>query len=177
MENPYASPQDTSAAGQPEFGASRLVRHVGILAVLMMVQGAFELIMGVVLAAAGPLMFYGFQQAGAAPGGNVAPGAAMPGNAPLLFLVSYVALGLATMFVGALRIFTGIRNLKFRGRVLGMVSLSLGVVSMLSCYCAPTSIALFVYGLIVYLNSDVATAFEMAEQGVSPKEIKATFYG
>jgi len=48
---------------------------------------------------------------------------------------------------------------------------------MLSCYCAPTSIALFVYGLIVYLNSDVATAFEMAEQGVSPKEIKATFYG
>jgi hypothetical protein len=51
----------------------------------------------------------------------------------------------------------------------------IGMGSVLSCYCAPTGIALLVYGLIVYLNPAVKLAFEMGAQGIPASQILATF--
>ncbi len=46
---------------------------------------------------------------------------------------------------------------------------------MFTCYCAPTAIALGVYGLITYLNYEVAQAFVMGEAGRTREEILAAF--
>ena len=55
-----------------------------------------------------------------------------------------------------------------------MAALISSVASMFTGYCAPTAIALLIYGLIIYLNDDVRRAFEMGEQGYPPEHIKAT---
>ena len=39
----------------------------------------------------------------------------------------------------------GARNVKIRGRTLGFVALASGVVSMASCYCVPTALALGIW--------------------------------
>ena len=79
------------------------------------------------------------------------------------------------MIAGLLRLYAGIQNFRFRGRTLGIISFSVGLFSMLGCYCAPTSIGVFVYGLIVYLNPAVKAAFEMGEQGMNGDQILASF--
>lgn len=65
--------------------------------------------------------------------------------------------------------------LKFRGRTLGIVALSSGLLSIAGCYCLPTAIGLFIYGLIVLLNEPVKRAFAMGEQGRSASEIQTHF--
>jgi hypothetical protein len=56
-----------------------------------------------------------------------------------------------------------------------MVSIIAGLSSMLSCYCAPTAVGLLVYGLILFLNPAVKTAFQMVEQGHSVDQVLAAF--
>jgi hypothetical protein len=51
------------------------------------------------------------------------------------------------------------------------------MISMITCYCTPTSIAILVYGLIVYLNPAVAAAFEMGKKGMTGDQILASFAG
>jgi hypothetical protein len=84
----------------------------------------------------------------------------------------YILLGGLFLGVGGLNIAAGIKNLKYRGRTLGIIALSLGVLSIFGCYCSPTAIGLLIYGLIIYLNQDVSRAFAMGEQGASPEQIK-----
>ena len=49
------------------------------------------------------------------------------------------------------------------------------VLPALTCYCAPTSLSAMVYGLVVLFNTDVIQAFQMAESGMPPSEIRAHF--
>ena len=72
-----------------------------------------------------------------------------------------------------MHIVAGIRNYKFRGRVFGLVALGGGMITMITCYCAPTAIALGVYGLITFLNPEVNQAFAMAASGKKREEIMA----
>ena len=71
-------------------------------------------------------------------------------------------LAIPAVLCGAVRIIAGIFNLRFRRRGLGMVALGLGLLTMITGYCAPTSIALAIYGLIVFVNEPVVAAFELA---------------
>ena len=87
----------------------------------------------------------------------------------------YVVFGLVILSVGILRIVAGVRNYKYRGKVLGIVALVVGMLPALTCYCLPTSLGLLIYGLIVYLNNDVVRAFAMGEEGMPPDQIKASF--
>ncbi len=149
-----------------------MVRQVPVVAVLSIVQGALECLAGVFYAAMGPMMRTILE--------NVArqqPEARteLPTGFAAGMTAFYVAGGLVVLAVGVLRIVAGIRGLSYRGRVLGIVSLAAGLLSVLTCYCLPTSLALAVYGLIVYLNADVARAFEMGEQGASKAEVQAAF--
>ena len=139
------------------------VLQVTTLAILMIVQGALEAIIGFTLLVMGPAML------------STKPTMSRS-DQEAVGIVSAVCiiLGVLILLTAGLKIVAGIKNLKYRGRALGMAALISSIVSMLTGYCAPTAIALLIYGLIIYLNDDVRRAFEMGEQGVPPEAIKAT---
>jgi hypothetical protein len=62
--------------------------------------------------------------------------------------IIYLAIGLVVLIAGVLNLIAGIRVLKFRGRTFALVALFANIVPVLTCYCAPTSIGMMVYGLI-----------------------------
>jgi hypothetical protein len=151
-----------------------MVKQVPIVGSLLIAQGVLEAIAGLFYAAMGPMMramLQGSMQRATTPEGT----AQLPPGFANYMALFYVGGGLLVLGIGVLRIVAGVRNLKYRGRGLGIAALACGVASFLTCYCMPTSLALLIYGLIVYLNTDVARAFEMGERGVSPEEIKAAF--
>jgi hypothetical protein len=139
-----------------------MVGQVTVVAILLIVEGALELLVAFILLIGGPAMMLEFEQQSA----EVPP--AVVGAIVTIF-------GVVALAAAVLKIVAGIRNLKYRGRTLGIVALVSGVLTMFTCYCAPTALALMVYGLIVYLNGDVARAFEQGKQGWSSDQIKASF--
>jgi hypothetical protein len=84
-------------------------------------------------------------------------------------------MGIPPLVSGMLQVFAGIKNLWFRGRVLGIVALVSNVGTLITCYCAPTAIALMIFGLIVYLNQQVAEAFRMGQAGATRGEVLLAF--
>lgn len=183
MSNPYQPPsfdpkqfQDApympAPAANSGFG---WVSQVRIVAILNCVQGGLEIPLGLMLLGAAAFVPYLIQMEKA---NN--PGAAGGGPPPefeWILPAAYGSIGTLLLAAGILRIYAGIQNFRFRGRVLGIVSFCLGLVSMMGCYCTPTSIALLVYGLIVYLNPAVIAAFEMGKQGMTGDAILASFSG
>ena len=61
---------------------------------------------------------------------------------------------------GCLRIVAARKNRKFRGRPLGIASLCMGMSSIVTVICAPTALALLIWGLIIYVNPSVKAAFK-----------------
>jgi hypothetical protein len=152
-----------------------LVSQVPILGVLMIVQGVFISIAGTAIigyAVLMPRFLQQMQQQQAGQGGNVAP---MPPNMGLWFGVVGGLLGLLMFLIGVLTIFAGVRTMKFRGRMFSIVMFCTGLLTIMTCYCLPTQIALTVYGMIVLLNSPVRDAFQLAEQGHSAREIQRAY--
>jgi hypothetical protein len=139
-----------------------MVGQVKVVAILLIVEGALELLVAFILLIGGPAMMLELEQQSAE-----VPPAVVGGIVSILGVVALAA--------AILKIVAGIKNLKFRGRTLGIVAMASGVLTIFICYCAPTALALMVYGLIVYLNGDVARAFEQGKQGWSPDQIKASF--
>lgn len=152
-----------------------MVRQVPVLAVLTIVQGSLECLAGVFYAAMGPMMRTILRGVARQQPRGASPVQDLPEGFATGMAAFYVVAGLVVLAVGALRIVAGIRGLKYRSRTLGIVSLAAGLLSVVTCYCLPTSLALAVYGLIVYLNADVGRAFEMGERGASSAEIQAAF--
>jgi hypothetical protein len=84
------------------------------------------------------------------------------GMGPASSADSWIALslgGLAAALIGMLRMAAGGLNLASRGRRFGLVVSSAGLVSAVTCLCLPTSVALCVYGWIVYTSADVRAQF------------------
>jgi len=81
-----------------------------------------------------------------------------------------ISILLAPMYLTA-----GVLNLGLRARVFGIVTLLIGLATMLTVYCALTGIPLSVYGLIIYFNPASGEAFRMRKQGMSKQEVLATF--
>ena len=146
-----------------------MASHIKVVAILMIVQGSLEILMGLFFTAMGPLVFGLTRWTSTLPGAAPPP----PGMDVSMGIASaiYVVMGLPVLAVGILRIVAAIRNLKFRGRGLGIVALACGAVSVMSCYCFPTSIALMVYGLVVYLDQQSQRAFGLGEEGRAPEAI------
>jgi len=151
--------RDVSAAQGPRQG-SGLIGHVPIVAVLLIVQGALE-IGFVLLGGAFLALVY------------LAPDKELASMRGLGIFMLILAIPAA--LCGALRIVAGIFNLRFRHRGLGMVALGLGLLTLTTAYCAPTSIALAIYGLIVFVNEPVVAAFELGARGRTSAEIRAAF--
>ena len=168
-ENPYLPPQATYAdAARLQRG---MVGQVTVLAVLMIVQGVLEILMGLMLAGMAvfmPIMIQ-MESSGARANGP-------PEEMAWLFGGIYGTLGLLTLIAAVLHILGGLGAYRFRRRRLGLVAFCFGMVTIFTCYCAPTAVALGIYGLIVYLNAPVAQAFAMGDDGRSRDEILAHFH-
>lgn len=143
-----------------------MVQQVRIVGILNAVQGGLEIMMALVLLlGAVGLPLENRQQ-------NKFP------DEETLWIVfaAFVISGLVVMFVGALRILAGLKNWNFRGRTLAIASLVVGIApSMLSCYCAPTSLTILIYGLTVLMHPSVEEAFRMAAKGASAEQIVYDF--
>ncbi len=185
MENPYQSPDPNVApeggqiaADVAEQPASRLVGHVRVVAILLLIEAGLELVMGLfllVMTVVFPMIISGAAAANEGKAEAVLedelPVNTSPDSALIFVTVTYGLLAAAAMVSGGLRIWAGVKNLRYRSRTLGVVSLSVGLLMVMTCYCSLTAVPLFVYGLVVYLNGDVARAFELGEQGHSVDEI------
>ena len=122
-----------------------MVQQVKVVAILMIIQGSLELVLGLVGGIGGSVMV------------QVEPQGAPP-------VAVFIVLGLVMSGIGASRLLAGIMNLKFRGRIFGIVTHCVGFLTACTGYCAPTAIGLAIYGMIVYLNHDVADAFEQSDE-------------
>lgn len=180
MSNPYQSPsfdpkqfQDyPSPFPPPQNTGFGWVQQVRVVAILNCVQGGLECLMGTFLAGMAVFFTIMIQTERNKPGfGN---GTAPPGMEWIMGGV-YGVIGAVVLIAGILRIYAGLQNFRYRKRVLGIVSLVCGLASMIGCYCAPTSIALLIYGLIVYLNPAVQAAFEMGDKGTPADGILSSF--
>jgi hypothetical protein len=140
-----------------------MVTQVPVVSILMMVHGGMLIFMGLLLSAAGPFLFFIAQND---------QGAHPPDKTMMSVMAGgYLVYGIVVVIVGVLHIFAGIRCRRFRGRVLALVALFCNLLTLMTCYCMPTSVGMMVYGLIVFFNGDVTRAFAMAARGVSPQEI------
>jgi hypothetical protein len=137
-----------------------MVDHVPIVAALLMVQGALEIVFAI----------SGFGFVALAYLGPEKEFAGIRGLAILMAIISVPAL-----LAGVLQIIAGVFNLRYRRRGLGIAALATGLLALVTGYCAPSAIALAIYGLIVYLNEPVAIAFSMGDGGQSPGEIRGAF--
>ena len=128
----------------------------------MIIQGSLVSLAGVFLLFLGPAMF------------SLSGSSHRAEDEQVMTVIGgiYILIGGLLLGVGGLNIVAGIKNLKYRGRTLGITALSLGGLAIFGCYCAPTAIGLLIYGLIIYLNQDVSRAFAMGEQGATPEQIK-----
>src|SRR5262249_42454511 len=121
-----------------------MVGQVKVVGILMIVHGVTVIIMGGLLTFAGAWIL------------GVGPGRGGGGGPdPMIFSVIYIVWGSLVLACGALGAFAGIRLIMYRNRVLGLVALFTNVFVLLTCYCAPTAIAMMVYGLIVLFHYDV----------------------
>jgi hypothetical protein len=177
MENPYQSPEEPCASpdrrslGELDRRPPGLVGHVRVLAILMLVQGALELVMALGFGAMAIVMPR-IMEADLHRGPNPPQ---MPPNFSMIFGIEFGVFGAMVLTAAVLHITAGLRNYRFRGRILGIVAMAGGVLTFLTFWCLPTAIGLGVYGLIVYLNGSVSEAFRMGEAGCSTNEILTTF--
>ena len=125
------------------------VRHVRILAILMMVHGGL-------LAATGAyyVLFGGFvlDELADIPADPSDPASEV---LPEMLVGTFALLGLIQIAPGLLQALGGWRLFRYRGPVLAWVGAIAGLASMLGCYCAPTAILLLGYAAYVLTRDDV----------------------
>lgn len=176
MSNPYESPQGNFApqfqtggfGGGPRLGDSAYVRQIMVICILLFVQAGLELLMGVLLLLGGSMMGSIFNSIPQQPN---RPGP--PAGLVSAVTTGYIIAGLILAAIAILRIMAGILNLKYRSRGLGIVAMSVGLLPVLTIYCAPTAIGLMVYGLIIYLNPDSKQAFDLGNRGHTRDQVHA----
>jgi hypothetical protein len=179
MSNPYQPPgfdpkrfQDQPYMPAPVMDSGHgYVSQVRVVAILNCVQGVLEVLLGLMLVGVAIFMPIMIEMEQAKDRAGQPP----PPELKWILGGVYGVMGGAPLIAGLLRIIAGVQNFRFRSRTLGMVSFFVGLASLFSCYCAPTSIAILVYGLIVYLNPAVKAAFEMGQQGMKGDQILASF--
>ncbi len=173
-DNPYASP--ASPSGGTPFSVppappsqTGMVRHVPLIGILMIIQGGLEVCMALVLIGMGAF-WPAMMALGEAQGDKWAPPRQeAPPEMFWLMGAMYGLFGAVVLGAAVLHIVAGIRNYKFRSRVLGIIALVVGMAAtLLCCYCAPSAIALGVYGLICLTNPEVVRAFELARRSKDP---------
>jgi hypothetical protein len=76
-----------------------------------------------------------------------------------IVLGAFGLLAVLQVVPGALQVWAGYRARTFRSRGLALGALIAGLASSLGCYCAPTALALMVWGIVVLRDPDVRARF------------------
>lgn len=134
-----------------------LVRQVPILGIATMVHGGLVLLAGLFMLVYGISLAVSFSSMPEPV--PIDPDAPRPEMIEGIMTWTMLALGAAHTTVGGLQLFAGFRVRGFRGRIVAIVSFLLGVLTVFGCYCAPSSLGLLVWGLIVLLHGPVAARF------------------
>lgn len=153
--------RDAPARGHAKLGRG-LIGHVPVVAWLMIVQGIMELLLGLFALSVAILILF-------------VPDEAFSAGDRRMITIIYAIIAVPSLAIAALHIVAGIYSLFYRRRRLGITALAIGLASVLTGLCAPTGIALAIYGLIVFINDSVVAAFQMGDQGRSRAEINAAF--
>lgn len=145
-------------------------RQIKVVAILLMVEGALEVMAGIFLCIMGPMAIAMFRA-------SPPPSAGGPAPQPELIGGMYIAMGVVTLIAAIPKIVAGIRNVSLKSRTLGFVGLGSCVLSLGSCYCSLFALGLGIYGLIVYVNERSAEAFRLVESGMTPEQAIAQVDG
>ena len=165
-QNPFADRPQTAADNVQTYqgfslrGVPSTVQQVRVSSSLQIMVGALEL-----LAAAYLLVIVGV----------IAVESVLNRQADFRILIEFTAVsfgGFTIFIVAVLRIWSGIAGFKFKRRKMSIFASVLGITSALTVFCSIFSIGMLIYGLIIYLNRDVRRAYEMAEQGMTPDQIR-----
>ena len=180
MPNPYETPMDIEPshgknAEIPPAQHPGMVGQIRIVSILMMVQGGLNLLAGFGLIAMGVFMGFAMKDAFAQNQQLQQGDGPSPEVMANIMSFGYGGIGVMVLIIGFLNIYAGYRNWQYKSRTLGIVAFFSGLGTILTCYCAPTSLALCIYGMIVYLNSSSTLAFRMGEDGFSGDQITMTF--
>ena len=172
-QNPYATPPRAAAADVQTYqgfsgrGLPSTVQQVMVVSILQIVVGALELLVSAILAVYTGIL------------GAMSTGAIeMPeGEEEALFVFGIISAVMlffvSAIFIAALlRIWSGIAGFKFKRRKMAIFASVLGMTSALTMYCSVFSIGMLIYGLIIYFDRNVKRAYEMAEQGMTPDQIR-----
>lgn len=166
-DNPYAAIDPSNASDPTAFlpGPEHIatIRQVKTIAILQIVLGLVEMLVSAILIGFGFLMAYGVGLQESMP----------PGQKETFFMLKffYWGAGAVILHTSFLRLLSGVYGVWYRGYWLTVISLFAGLVTTFTCYCAPLSIGLCIYGLTVYFNPAVVYAFSLARQGMSQQEI------
>jgi len=88
------------------------------------------------------------------------------------FMAVYMfTLGLVILACAVMKVLGGARNLKMRNRGLGYVALASAVPTAFTCWCAPTGLAIMIYGLFAYSRVEGRAAFAHAEAQPAPSTL------
>lgn len=155
-DNPFAAPviSDHPMIRSSDGGNSYdpYPRQVPIVGSLMIAQGGLESLYGLFLYVLGGII----TTVGSTP---------QRGEPPQWIVIFFLAIfGTCILGLGVLRIISGVFVLRRRRRILATVVNCLGLGTAFTCYCAPTSIAICIYSLIVLLQPTVAVAFAQESQ-------------
>ncbi len=183
--NPYG-PSSTSAGPAAQQGDISLspgerrgmVSQVPILGVLMIVQGVMEVLVSIGIAFyafAMPMVFEQMRRDAANNAGGGAQPPTLPPGAENWLMIGGSIFAVVILVIGVLTILSGVRIMNYRSRVLGITMLCCGMLTIATCYCFPTSLALAIYGLVVLLSSPVQHAFDLRSQGHEVTAIQRAF--
>lgn len=200
MSNPYESPYSNfpddpsrDSKGLESIGRTGMVSQVTVVAILLIVQGVLALLTGggyVAMGAFFPQMWedavgqqmefqHEIDRRQQEQNLDQAVPPEMPDMANFTWYITayYIGAGVAGFLAGLFAIVAGIMNLQYKWRGFGIFALLFGFLASATIYCAPTAIAMGIYGLIVYFNSDVSRAFQLVKQGHTPRQVKDAALG
>lgn len=146
-----------------------ILSQIRVISILLIVHGVMLTLMGFFLigmAVVMPTFIAAHNQQLKQPSGPP------PEQLQTILLATYGLMGAAGLIPGILQIVAGVNNLRLRGRVLGIVALLGGMVAVGTCYCAPTAIALAIYGLVIYFNDTAQKAFALGAEGRTMAEVE-----
>lgn len=172
-QNPFADRPQTAADNVQTYqgfslrGVPSTVQQVRVSSSLQIMVGALELLPAAYLLVLAGIVGSTFFWTNEVPAGEE--------DRPIQFFFTYAAVsfgGFTIFIVAVLRIWSGIAGFKFKRRKMSIFASVLGITSALTVFCSIFSIGMLIYGLIIYLNRDVRRAYEMAEQGMTPDQIR-----
>ena len=146
--------------------------HVRIVGALMILNGVLTSLLGLTVAFWAPATFalesLGFIHPAAG------PKLVGKGVRGLLCCLS-TWLGLPVLATGALNVIAGAHARKFTNRILVLVALFFNAFALPTVYGAPTCLAVFIYGVLVFFHADVVRAFDPGNRGGPAAETPRRF--